>query len=64
MIFCLMGDLIVFVSFWTMWALISYFIVQIYSESRIQEENRNKLLEILASIGFGLLVNLILFIVY
>ena len=59
-----MGDSIVFVSFWTMWALISYFIVQIYSESRIQEENRNKLLEILASIGFGLLVNLILFIVY
>ncbi len=59
-----MGDLIVFVSFWTMWALISYFIVQIYSESRIHEENRNKLLEILASIGFGLLVNLILFIVY
>ena len=59
-----MGDLIVFVSFWTMWALISYFIVQIYSESRIHEENRNKLSEILASIGFGLLVNLILFIVY
>ena len=59
-----MGDLIVFISFWTMWALISYFVVQIYSESRIQEENRNKFIEIFASIGFGLLVNFILFIVY
>ena len=60
----MINDLIVFFSFWVMWALISYFIVQIYSESRIKEENRNKFFEIIASTGFGLLVNLILFIVY
>ena len=60
----MINDLIVFFSFWVMWALISYFIVQIYSESRIKEENRYKFFEIIASAGFGLLVNLILFIVY
>ena len=60
----MINDLIVFFSFWVMWALVSYFIVQIYSESRIKEENRNKFFEIIASAGFGLLVNLILFIVY
>lgn len=60
----MINDLIVFFSFWIMWALISYFIVQIYSESRIKEENRNKFYEVIASIGFGLLVNLILIIVY
>ena len=60
----MINDLIVFFSFWIMWALISYFIVQIYSESRIKEENRNKFFEIISSAGFGLLVNLILFIVY
>ena len=60
----MINDLIVFFSFWIMWALISYFIVQIYSESRIKEEKRNKFFEIIASAGFGLLVNLILFIVY
>ena len=59
-----MSNFLIFLSFWVMWSLISYFIIQVYSESRINIADRNFFYEIIGSIGFGLLVNSILFVLY
>ena len=59
-----MSSFLIFLSFWVMWSLISYFIIQVYSESRINIADRNFFYEIIGSIGFGLLVNSILFVLY
>ena len=53
-----------FIFLWTIWSLVSYFVVHIVSYERVLASDRNKNLEILACFVFGGIINLVLFSIY
>ena len=53
-----------FIFLWTIWSLVSFFVVQIVSYERVLDADRNKNLEILACFVFGGIINLVLFSIY
>ena len=53
-----------FIFLWTIWSLVSYFVVQIVSYERVFDSDRDNNLEILACFVFGGIINLVLFSIY
>lgn len=53
-----------FIFLWTIWTLVSYFVIQIVSYERVEDSDKNKKLEIVACFLFGGIINLVLFSIY